>query len=187
MMVSFSTMAENMEMPPEEREKYHQIYEVARDAFLEQLNRIEFLDKKAQINLVVIGIVLSFGAFRTDQIANLINQARPVGLITFLQLAFLLGAFIFFTLSLLFSILTLKPRVLQAYPSVSELLDRFKDEKIQDLHASLSSHFGGVISANEGPLSRKVSHLKRSINAVLFALSSLAAFLLISAIAKIFF
>jgi|GEM_PF-2776288 hypothetical protein len=76
--------------------------------------------------------------------------------------------------------------MLKAYPSISELMDKFRDEKIEDLHASLSSHFGSVISENEDPLNKKVKHLKFSIKAVLFALSSLAAFLLISAMDKIF-
>jgi hypothetical protein len=117
-------MAENPDMSPEEREKYRQIYEVARDAFLEQLSRVEFHDKKAQINLVVIGIVLSLGAVRTDQIVGLIRQSHLGGLIIPLQLALILCAFIFFVVSLFYSILALKPRDLQAYPSISELMVR---------------------------------------------------------------
>ena len=179
-------MTENPDMSPEERGKYHQIYEVARDAFLEQLNRVEFLDRKAQINLVIIGIVLSLGAVRVDQIVSLIKQSHLGGLIIPFQLALILCAFIFFLVSLLYSILALKPRDLQAYPSISELMETFRDEKVQDLHASLSSHFGNIIPENEGALKIKVRHLKQSINAVLFALSSLAAFLIVSAAANIF-
>jgi len=99
--VIYCLMDEKAEISPEEKEKYRQIYEVARDAFLEQLNRVEFLDKKAQINLVVIGIVLSLGAIRTDLIANLIRQSHLGTLIISLQVALLLCAFIFFVVNIL--------------------------------------------------------------------------------------
>jgi hypothetical protein len=43
-------------LPPEEKEKYRRLYDIGKDSFLEQLSRIDSLDRKAQINLVVIGI-----------------------------------------------------------------------------------------------------------------------------------
>lgn len=57
-------------LPPEEKEKYRQIYEIARDSFQEQRGRIENLERKAQINLVAIGIVLSFGFFKMEVISG---------------------------------------------------------------------------------------------------------------------
>jgi hypothetical protein len=40
-------------LPQEEREKYREIFQIARDSFQEQMGRIENLGRKAQINLVI--------------------------------------------------------------------------------------------------------------------------------------
>lgn len=179
-------MARNLEMSPEERGKYHQIYEIARDSFLEQLNRIDSLDRKAQINLAVIGIVLGFGLFKTEPISNLVSQISLKNLFLFSQFLCLTISFILFMLSLIFSMLALKPRLFKAYPEVSELLVKFENKRTEDLHASMSVLFQKVIENNEKDLQAKTNYLKKGIWFILIAFLFSAAFIVLVVLPKAF-
>lgn len=179
-------MTEDLKMPAEEREKYHQIYQIARDSFLEQLTRIDSLDRKAQINLLVIGIVLGFGLFKTEFISNLVTQITLRNFILFCQLLCLAISFVLFVVSFTFSILGLKPRSFKAYPEVSELMAKFDEKKTEDLHASMSMFFQNVIKDNERALESKTNYLKKSLWLILAAFLLSAAFIVLTVISKVF-
>lgn len=179
-------MAQNVEMSPEEREKWHQIYEIARDSFRERFDRIDSLDRKAQINLLVIGIVLGFGFFKTEFISNLVTQITPRNFILFSQLLCLAISFVLFVASFTFSILGLKPRSFKAFPEISELMAKFHEKKIEDLHASMSAFFQKVIKDNDRALESKTNYLKKSLCLILIAFLLTAAFIVLAVIPKAF-
>jgi hypothetical protein len=174
------------QMTNEEREKYKQIYEIAKDSFLEQLNRIESLDKKAQINLAVIGIVLGFGLFKTELISNLILQITLRDFVIISQFSCLVISFLLFMVSLIFSILALRPRDFQIYPDVSEISKKFEDKQIEDLHASMSTFFEKVIQQNENGLKSKTCQLNKSMISILVAFPFAVGFIVFTVVAKIF-
>jgi hypothetical protein len=82
-------------LPQEEKEKYRRLYDISRDSFTEQINRIEALDRKAQINLVVIGIVVGFGMFKPEVISDLVTKISICHLVNSLQILSLAGSFLF--------------------------------------------------------------------------------------------
>jgi hypothetical protein len=171
-------------LPPEEREKYHQIYEIARDSLVEQLKRIETLEKKAQINLVVIGIVLGFGLFKIEVISNLFSAISIWDIVKSSQMIFFIISFFCFTFSLIFSILALFIRDFQIYPDISQILEKFKDKRTEDLHISMSSHFQKSIQENEKALKSKINHLKRSIRLILAAFIFSILFVIAAVVSK---
>lgn len=179
-------MTEEPKMSPEEREKWHQIYQIARDSFLEQLNRIDSLDRKAQINLIVIGIVLGFGLFKTEFISTLVAQITVRNFILFSQFLCLASSFALFVVSFTFSIFGLKPRFFRAYPEVSELMTKFDEKKTEDLHASMSAFFQKVIKDNEKALQSKTNCLKKSLWLILIAFLLSAASIVLAVIPKLF-
>jgi hypothetical protein len=171
-------------LPQEEKEKYKQIYEIARDSFLEQLNRIESLDKKAQINLAVIGIVLGLGLFKTELLSNSISQITLKDFVVFSQFLCLVISFLLFMVSLVFSILSLRPRDFQIYPDVADMSKKFEDKNIEDLHASMSAFFEKVILQNENGLKSKTNQLNNSLVFILIAFPFAVAFIVLTVIAK---
>lgn len=171
--------------PRKKKQKYHQIYEIARDSFIEQLNRIESLEKKAQINLVIIGIVLGFGLFKPELISDLVSKINFQYFVNSFQLLSLAISFLFFILSLVFCILALLPRDFQVYPDIVELSKKFENKKIEDLDASMSNFFQKIINENEKYLKSKTKHLKRSIMCILIAFPLCAVFIILTAATKI--
>lgn len=171
-------------LPPEEKEKYRQIYEIARDSLLEQLNRIEALEKKAQINLLVIGIVLSFGFFKTEAISNVFSGISIRDFVKSSQIVTLVVSFFCFIFSLIFSILALSIKDFHIYPDISQILEKFKDKRTEDLHISMSSHFQKSIQENEKALKSKTDHLKRSIRLILAAFIFSILFVIITVVSK---
>lgn len=177
-------LEEKESLSSEEKQKYHQIYKIARDSFLEQLNRIDSLDRKAQINLVVIGIVVGFGLFRPELISDLVSKIKTQHLISSFQILSLAVSFFFFIVSLVFSILALLPRDFQVYPDVVELSKTFENKKTEDLDASMSNFFQKIINENEKYLKSKTSHLKKGIINILIAFPFCVVFILLTVIAK---
>jgi hypothetical protein len=171
-------------LPPEEKEKYRQIYEIAKDSFLEQLNRIESLDKKAQINLAIIGIVLGLGFFKTELLSNLISQITLKNFVVFSQFLCLVISFLLFVLSLVFSILALRPRDFQIYPNVADISEKFENKKVEDLHASMSAFFEKIIQDNEKGLKSKTTQLNKGIVFILIAFPFAVAFIILTVITK---
>jgi len=172
-------------LPPEEKEKYHQIYEIAKDSFVEQNNRIDSLDKKAQINLAVIGIVLGFGLFKTELFSDLISRITFQYFINLFQLFTLVASFLLFILSLIFSILSLRPRKFQVYPDISEIMKKFESRNTEDLHASMSAFFQKIIQENEKKMESKFQQLNKGINFILYAFPFAVAFIVLTVVVKI--
>lgn len=171
-------------LPQEEKEKYKQIYEIARDSFQEQMGRIENLERKAQINLVAIGIVPSFGFFKIDVISDIFSGITVLKILKACQLLLLVLSFFCFTFSLVFSILALFIRDFHIYPDIGQLLEKFKDKRTEDLHISMSTHFQKSIQENEKALKSKTGHLKRSIPLILAAFISSILFVIITVVLK---
>lgn len=173
-------------LPPEEREKYRRLYDIGRDSFIEQVNRIDSLDKKAQINLVVIGIVVGFGLFKPELISDLVSKIGACHLISSLQILCLAVSFVSFIVSLFFSILTLLPKDLRVYPDVAQLSKTFENKRTEDLDASMSNFFQKIIDENEEYLKSKTKHLKTGINYILIAFPFCVLFIILTVAAKIF-
>lgn len=178
-------MTAEQSLPQEEKEKYKQIYEIARDSFQEQMGRIENLERKAQINLVIIGIVLSFGFFNPEAISGLFLGITVLHIVRFCQLLLFVASFFCFAFSSVFSILVLLIKDFHTYPDISQLLERFKDKRTEDLHISMSTHFQESIQENEKVLECKSGHLKRSIPLILAAFISSILFVIATVILKL--
>jgi hypothetical protein len=173
-------------LPPEEKEKYRRLYDISRDSFTEQINRIEALDRKAQINLVVIGIVLSFGLFKPELISDLVSKINICYLISFLQILSFAGSFFLFVISLVFSILALLPKDVRVYPDVVGLSKTFENKRTEDLDASMSNFFQKIIDENEKYLKSKSRHLRKGIICILIAFPFCVLFIILTVAAKIF-
>ena len=173
-------------LPPGEKEKYRRLYDIGRESFIEQVNRIDSLDRKAQINLVVIGIVVGFGLFKPELISDLVSKIAAWNLINSLQILCLGVSFFSFIVSLFFSILTLVPKDLQVYPDVAQLLKIFENKRTEDLDASMINFFQKIIDENEKYLKSKAKHLKMGIKYILIAFPSCVLLIIITVAAKIF-
>lgn len=173
-------------LPPDEKEKYRRLYDISRDSFTEQINRIEALDRKAQINLVVIGIVLSFGLFKPDLISDLVSKINICQLIGSLQVLSLTSSFFLFVISLVFSILALLPKDIRVYPDVVKLSKTFENKRTEDLDASMSNFFQKIIDENENYLKSKSRHLRKGIICILIAFPFCVLFIILTVAAKIF-
>jgi hypothetical protein len=173
-------------LPPEEKEKYRRLYDIGKDSFLEQLSRIDSLDRKAQMNVVVIVVILSFGLFKPELISDLVSKISTYHLINSLQILSLALSFLFFIVSLVFSILVLLPRDFQVYPDVVELSRTFENKRTEDLDASMSNFFQKIINENEKYLGCKTKHLRKGITYILIAFPFCVLFILLTIAAKIF-
>jgi uncharacterized membrane protein len=178
-------MTPELSIPPEEKEKYHRLYDIGRDSFLEQVNRVDSLDRKAQINLVVIGIVVGFGLFKPELISDLVSKISACHLINSLQILCLALSFALFIVSLWYSILTLLPRDFQIYPDVAELSKAFESKRTEDLDVSMSNFFQKIINENEKHVKSKTKHLKKGIIYILIAFPFCVVFMVLTVAAKI--
>ena len=171
-------------LPLEEKEKYREIFQIARDSFQEQIGRIENLERKAQINLVIIGIVLSFGFFKTEIISDALPAINIRDFLKTCQIISLGVSFFCFAFSLIFSILSLSIRVFRAYPDLSQILEKFKDKRTEDLHISMISHLQESIQENEKALKSKIANLKRSMRLIFVAFIASIIFIIIRVVTK---
>jgi hypothetical protein len=154
---------------PEDREKYRRLYEIARDSFYEQLARSESFDRKAQINLLLIGIVVGFGFYKAEFLSNLIASVSLKCLINSLETICVVLSFSFFSASFILSILVLLLKKTHVHPSIFEIMKRFEHKKVEDLDASMASHFQGAINANDKFLESKAKKITTAFWFVLIA------------------
>lgn len=173
-----------MSFPVEEKEKYREIFQIARDSFQEQISRIENLERKAQINLVIIGIVLSFGFFKTEVISNAFSGINIHDFVKSCQTISLIVSFFCFAFSLVYSILALSIRDFRTYPDLSEILKKFEHKRTEDLHISMSSHLQESIRMNEKALKSKTDNLKTSMRLIFVAFIASIIFVIITAVSN---
>jgi hypothetical protein len=171
---------------PEEREKYRRLHEIARDSFYEQLDRAESFDRKAQINLIIIGIIVGFGFYKAEFMSDLIAGFSLRCLINSLKAICLGLSFSFFAASLVLSILVLLLKKTQVHPDVRDLMKEFEARKVEDLDASMASHFQEAIDANEQSLKSKARKITKAFLSILIAFSLGIIFLVLTVASKAF-
>jgi hypothetical protein len=179
-------ISETQACPPEEREKYRRLYEITRDSFNEQFNRFDSFDRKAQINLIVIGIVLGFGFYKVESMSELISGVRAKGVFNSPEAISLALSFAFFVVSFMLSVLVLLLKRMRIHPNVKDVMKKFEDKEIQDLDASMVVSLQDSIDENEKSLESKAATITNAFRSILIAFSLGIVFLVLTILSKAF-
>ncbi len=161
------------------------MFQIARDSFQEQMGRMENLERKAQINLVIIGIVLSFGFFKIEAISGVLSGINIRNFAKSCQIISLVVSFFCFAFSLIFSFFALFIRDFRTYPDLSQILEKFKNKRTEDLHNSMILHLQESIQQNEKALKSKIKNLRLSMRLIFVAFIGSIIFVVIGVVLSI--
>ena len=151
------------------KDKYKAIHEVCKAAFDELDARIESIDKKAQTNLMLLGILLGAGIFKLDFFVETFpQQSAPLSFVWISLLICTVGVLLF---SVYFSIKTLEPRDFTGYPRMDDIISEFTDENdegqektnVEDFHLSMSDYFRKAWPENDNAIKAKSSALRKAM------------------------
>lgn len=161
-----------------DREKYKAIYDLCKNAFDEQISRIESMDRKAQTNLVMIGILLGVGIFKLDFLVQTF-PAKSV-LLAILWGLFLFGAGVCLFSSVYYSTKALQLRDFKSYPNLDDMASKFEKEPVESVYMSLTEYFREHWLTNEDQVNKKANALHTAMTATKCSVILLVLFLTIS-------
>jgi len=148
-------------------ELYKRMYEVYKAAFDEEMERVEFYDRKAQIVFGVSGVVLAFMVGRLDSVVSTLKADL---LLPWLIFTFYVLSDVALCVSLMLAVNAITFRNYHTYPDSKQILDTFKTEKEIDLLASMAHHFAETTKINEISNRLRASFLNRSVRSLRVAI-----------------
>jgi len=137
--------------------KYRAIYEVCKEAYIEERERREKLDRKCQIFLVIVGFEITVLGFIYKSLENVIQNWSCLSAIV---LILVVVSWISILTSLVFLARSLLLRDFKTYPSLEVITTEFQDKAEGDLFASMANHFKKIEAHNIKEYERKAQVLK---------------------------
>lgn len=146
---------------------YKRMYEVSKAAFEDEMDRVDFYDRKAQIVFGVSGVILAFMVGRMESVTSLLRMDHWHAWLTF---AFYVLATIALFVSLALAARAIRFFDYHTYPDSRLMLDAFSSEREIDLLASMAHHFAKTTAVNEINNRIRASRMNHSIQSLRVAI-----------------